>query len=203
MFVDYLTVMEANLAAGMFILALYIYYGLDGGDQKQWVPAFYAVGLIGTVSGFHHALFWPLPGVYNIAFGEPYLLFGVLFLFAGYALKNEMGLAPLAGYAVMAGLVAITVGARILDAGYTKSPEMTGFLYIIVGMGGVMAFPVIYLKANKGLRMLSVAVCLLAAVLWGFNSLGAYWGHMSTDGSFGKWKPIHMQYQIQMNAPKN
>jgi putative membrane protein len=40
MFIDYISLMLINMVAGLFILAYYVYSGLDGADQKRWIPGF-------------------------------------------------------------------------------------------------------------------------------------------------------------------
>ncbi len=70
MFIDYITLMLINLAAGLSLLSAYVYRGLDEPVQKRWVPGFGVVGAIALVTGLHMVFTWAVPGSYNIAFGE-------------------------------------------------------------------------------------------------------------------------------------
>ena len=70
MFVNYITLMLVNLAIGMFLVAHFLLRGLDTDEGRAWIPGFTAVGLVLTVTGLHMSLTWPVPGSYNIAFGE-------------------------------------------------------------------------------------------------------------------------------------
>lgn len=86
MFIDYLSLMLLNMAAGLVILAGYLYRGMESKYQKKWVPGFAITGFIALTNGYHMTWTWPLPGSYNSAFGEMSILFGVLFLGAALAL---------------------------------------------------------------------------------------------------------------------
>ncbi len=77
MFIDYLTLVLINLVAGLFIVAAYLFKGMDQEDQRPWATAFLGVGLISFITGLHISFTWPLPGAYNIAFGDTTTLFGV------------------------------------------------------------------------------------------------------------------------------
>lgn len=68
MFVDYVALMLINMTAGLVLLALFVYKGLDDKDQRRWVPGFAMVGLVALVTGLHMIWNWPLPGSFNISF---------------------------------------------------------------------------------------------------------------------------------------
>ena len=84
MFIDYLTLMLVNMTIGLVVLAWFLLRGIQREDNKAWAAPFAGVGLIASVTGFTMTLTWPLPpaklAVYNMAFGEMTVLFGVLFL---------------------------------------------------------------------------------------------------------------------------
>src|ERR687893_739907 len=89
MFIDYLTLMLLNLAAGLALLAAYVYFGLGSSNQTRWIPGFGVVGAIALVTGLHMTFTWPIIGSFNIAFGETTVLFGILFI--GTSLTLAMG----------------------------------------------------------------------------------------------------------------
>lgn len=37
MFIDYVSLMLINLAAGLALLAAYLYYGLGGSNKRRWI----------------------------------------------------------------------------------------------------------------------------------------------------------------------
>src|SRR4030042_2280397 len=140
MFIDYLTVMLINLVAGLLLLALHLVAFMER-NPKKLAPGFLLTGFIGAATGLHMTLTWPLPGSHNIAFREMSLLFGALFFFAGLALLREWDLLGLGIYAVLAGVAAVVVGARILNLGLTKQPLVTFLGFLLTGGGGILTPP--------------------------------------------------------------
>lgn len=186
MFVDYIALMLVNMAAGLFILAAYVYFGLDDPDQKRWVPAFAMPGLVALVSGLHMIFVWPLPGPFNSAFGETSVLLGVLFTGAALALAAGWNLLPTAVYAFFAGLAAIVIGVRVIGLNLTLRPDVTGMGFILSGLGGVFAAPMLFLRENRPLRIAGAVVLAMAAAIWAFTGYASLWGHMQ---SFAGWQP--------------
>lgn len=187
MFVDYLTLIMVNLIAGTALLAYFVWTGLK--PNKGLVAGFGMVGLLGTVLGLHLTLNWPLPGSYNIIFGESTVLFGVVFLGAALALAKEWDLYPVTLYAFFAGLYALIAGWQIMAQGLTKHPTMSGLGFILAGLGGLLSPFALKLKDNKTFRMIAVAVLVVVALLWAFTWYGSLTGHI---GSFSKWVPDAM-----------
>jgi putative membrane protein len=190
MFIDYLTLTMINMVAGTAILAYYIWRGMDQPDHRPFAAAFAGVGLLALVLGLQLSFTWPLPGSYNIGYGEATTLFGVVFLTTALALSQAWNLLPVALYAFFAGVDAIIVGARILSLGLTQEPLLSGVGFILAGLGGVFAAPFfLWFKDNKTFRLLAVIVLLATALLWAFTFYNALWGHLA---SFSKWVPPTM-----------
>lgn len=185
MFVDYLTLMIVNLAAGLVILAYYVFFHLDS-DNKKLAPGLLVSGAIGTATGLHMIFTWPMPGSYNIAMGEMTVLYGVLFLAAGIAILRGWDLLGLAIYAAFAGLAAVVLGIRFMNMGISKHPTLSGLGFILAGAGGLLAYPIYLLKGNKVVRFAAAGVLVAAAVIWAVTGYGAYWDHME---SFSQWAP--------------
>ena len=190
MFIDYLPLLLMNMAAGLFILACYVYKGMDGQDQRPWGPAFGMVGIIAVLNGLHMTWTWPLPGSYNVAFGEMSVLFGILFLAAAWALAKGWDLMPVAVYGFFAGSAAILIGIRIMSLGLTQAPRLTGIGFILSGMGGVFAVPILYLRAHRALRIMGAGVLIAAAIIWTSTGYMGYWMHLS---GLSKWLPELMR----------
>lgn len=190
MFIDYLTLIMINMVAGTALLAYYLWKGMDEQDQRPYAAIFSMLGLMAIVTGLHMAFTWPLPGSYNIAFGEATALFGVVFLATGIALSQGWSLVPTAIYAFFAGVDAILVGARIINLGLTKEPIMSAIGFILSGLGGVASAPFfMWFKNNRTVRMLGVLLLVVTAALWAFTFYGSLWGHLE---AFGKWVPATM-----------
>ena len=190
MFIDYITLMLINMVAGLFLLAYYVYQGLDDTHQKRWIPGFGMTGGIALATGLHMIWTWPIIGSFNIAFGETTVLFGILFIGAAVALAQGWDLLTIAIYAFFAGIAAIVVGLRIINLGLTRQPLLSGMGFILTGLGGVFAAPTLYLKTNRTWRLLGAAVLIVAALIWALTGYLAYWEHLD---SFQKWTPAPMR----------
>jgi len=199
MFIDYLTLLLTNLTAGLFLLAYYVLVGIDDNerDAKRWVAPFAMVGLVQFLWGLHLSLTWPLPGSFNIVFGEASVLFGILFLGAALALWNGWDLKIVAIYGVFAGLAAIVMGARLMSLGMTREPVVSGIGFILAGLGGIAAWPTLFMKENRPWRVLAAVVLVIAGLLWAQHAYMSYWGHMK---GWAKWTPTTIEYQKMMQS---
>ncbi len=186
MFIDYLSLLLVNMAAGFLILAVFLCKGLSSAQKKDWVPAFVIVGLVAFICGLHLIWIWPLPGSYNSAFGETSVLFGVLFLGAALALAKGYELYPLGIYSLFAGIAAVVIGARIINLGMTKEPLVSGAGFILSGLSGIGVLPALFLRNRKPVVLICAFFLIVAAILWACTGLFCYWGHME---SFAKWVP--------------
>ena len=190
MFIDYLTLIMINMVAGTVILAYYLWKGIDEQDQRPYAAAFGGVGLLAVILGLQLSLTWPLPGSYNIGFGETTTLFGVVFLATTLALSQGWDLIPISLYAFFAGVDAILVGLRIISLGLTQEPILSAIGFILAGLGGIFAAPFfIFFRNNKTFRALAIVVLLATAAIWAFTFYGSLWGHLA---SFAKWVPASM-----------
>jgi putative membrane protein len=190
MFIDYLTLIMINMVAGTVLLAYYLWKGLDEPDQRPYASAFAGVGFLALFLGLQLSLTWPLPGSYNIGFGETTTLFGVVFLTAALSLGMGWNLIPVSIFAFFAGVDALLVGVRILSLGMTQEPLLSAVGFILAGLGGVFAAPFfMFFRNNKAFRMLAILVLLATAAIWAVTFYGALWGHLA---SFAKWVPSTM-----------
>ncbi len=190
MFIDYLTLIMINLVAGTALLAYYIYFGIDAQDQRPYSAGFGMVGLLGLILGLALSFTWPLPGSYNVGYGEATTLFGAVFLGTGIALSQGWDLLPVAIYAFFAGIDAIIVGVRIISLGLTTEPLISGVGFIVAGLGGLASAPGLRLiKKNKILRLIGALVVLASAAIWAVTFYAALWAHLA---DFAKWVPPTM-----------
>lgn len=190
MFIDYLTLIMINMVAGTVVLAYYLWKGLDEKDQRPYAAAFGIVGALAVILGLQLSFTWPLPGSYNIGYGEATTLFGVVFLATAIALSQGWDLLPVSIYAFFAGADAVLVGVRILSLGLTKEPLISAVGFVLAGLGGVFS-PIFFkfFKDNKIVRYIAIAVLLVTAALWAVTYYGSLWGHLE---SFSKWVPATM-----------
>jgi len=186
MFVDYTGVMLVGLGAGFVVLAHYLYRNPERDERQAWAAAFFVSGLIGLVTSVPMILTWPLPSSYNIAFGEPALFLSVAYIGAAItlALKWEPLLPALFGF--FGGLIALVVGARIIDLGMTQAPLLSGLGYLSAGLGGCLTLPAINWRHIRWIALLAAILLGLAALVFLFTGYEAYWGHLA---QFAKWAP--------------
>ena len=190
MFIDYLTVVMINLVAGSALLAYYLWRGIDEADQRPYAAAFFGVGLLSLVTGLNLSFNWPLPGSYNVGYGDTTTLFGIVFLSTALALWNGWNLVPVAIYAFFAGIDAIIVGLRIFSLQLTKEPLISAVGFILSGLGGVASAPFfLWFRNNRTVRLVGVLLLVVTAAIWGVTFYGSLWGHLA---SFSKWVPATM-----------
>jgi putative membrane protein len=190
MFIDFLTLVMINLVAGTTLLAYYLWKGMDEKDQRPYAAAFFATGLLSLITGLQISFTWPLPGSYNVGYGDTATLFGVVFLATSIALWQGWDLIPVSIYAFFAGIDAIIVGFRIWSLQLTKEPLISAIGFVLAGLGGLSTFPFfMWFKENKTVRWIGIALLVVTAVLWAVTFYGSLWGHLE---SFGKWVPATM-----------
>lgn len=188
MFIDYLTIMLVNMAAGLAILALFVLKYLNG-DRKALAPGFLVSGFVATVTGFHEIFTWPIVSSYNIPFGEMSVLYGVLMLSGGIALFRGWELFSLGIYATFAGAASILLGIRLYTLKMTSEPLIALGGFALTGLMGVLSLPVYFLRQSKLVRILAVIALFGAAAIWTALAGLGYWAHLV---SFAKWAPSTM-----------
>jgi putative membrane protein len=186
-FIDYASLLLLNAMAGLFLLAYYVYAGLDDADQRKWAPGFLMSGAVLTVFGGIMTVTWPLPGPYGSAYGEMSVLLGIAFLGAGVAMANNWSLATVACYAFFAGWAAIVVGVEIIRLKLTRLPLLSGAGFVLSGFAGVMAAPTLaYMRTNRPFRTLAALIVTAAELIWAVTVYPEYGFHMKM---FAKWMP--------------
>jgi len=190
MFINYITLMLINMVAGLFILASFVYQDLAEIYPKRWIPGFGMTGAIALATGLHMIWTWPVPGSFNIAYGEMSVLFGTLFLGASLALAFGWDLITVAIYGFFAGLAAVVVGIRIINLDLTQRPLLSGIGFILTGISGICAAPALYWRTNRTIRVVGAIVLVSAALIWALTGYMAYWGHLE---NYTKWAPPTMK----------
>ncbi len=198
--IDFLA-MDLVLVAVSLVLVAWFFVRYIENDQQKVAPGFLAVGFLLGLSGLDIIFRWPLVGSYNIVFGEPMAMFGVLLFFTGLALLKGWDLHTIGIFSVFAGLVAIVLGIRMwygievtnkagekVLQGMTKEPALAGLSFILTGIGGMLSLPAYLLRKSMVVRVIIAIIFVVAAVLFAFTGYGSYWSHPQ---SFATSKP-HM-----------
>ncbi len=190
MFIDFLTLVMINLVAGTVLLAYYLWTGIDEEDQRAYAAAFFMVGIVSLVTGLQISFTWPLPGSYNVGYGDATTLFGVVFLATAIALFFGSNLIAVSIYAFFAAIDSIVVGLRVLSLGLTKEPLVSAIGFILAGLSGVGVFPfLMWFRQNRLVRLIGILLLLATALVWAITFYGSLWSHLS---DFAKWVPATM-----------
>ena len=197
-FVDPLAVMLIGLAMGTAIGAFYFFFAARG-DKEQIkalaIPAV-GIGIFNFISGFYMSFGWIMTGFaipYNMLFGDPLLLFGLLMIIAGVVIYKDMHLGMLP-------ILALVLGIYVLDAAYTiltvpnylshgalesGNDLITAMgLYLFDGIGAILA-PIAYLKpqansTNKYLYYLEWIILGIGTVFALVIGVTALNGHVAS-----------------------
>ena len=186
MFIDYVPLLLINMAAGLILLAGYVLKGIDSPERKNWACGFLISGLVALIFGTHMTITWPLPGSYNVAFGQTSVLLGVLFLGTGLSLANNWNLLSVATYGFFAAIAAVIMGIRIINLKMTQEPLISGIGFILTGLSGILILPVLKEKKLSGLKIIIAILLICAGLIWLRTCYTAYWHHLS---GFSNWKP--------------
>jgi len=182
-YIDFLTLMLVNMAGAFVVGAFYCFAGF-GKNNPSWAVPLLSAGIIATVCGFYIIFRYPLPGPFNIAYGELSVLLGVLLLGGSLALAKGWSLGPLALYAWFAGLSSVVVGAAFIYYGLASGPILAGAGFICTGLAGMSLGPAVWFKPFKFFRWPTGLFLLAAAVIWLMIGLGAYWMHLEKYKNF-------------------
>jgi putative membrane protein len=190
MFIDFLTLVMINLVAGTTLLAYYLWKGLDAEDQRPFAAAFGVTGLLSLILGLRLSFTWPLPGAYNVGYGDATTLFGVVFLATAISLAKGWDMLPVSIYGFFAGVDAVIVGLRIWSLQLGKEPLAAAVGFVLAGLGGVFSFPFLrWFRDNKLVRWIAILVLLATAAIWAVTFYASLWSHLA---SFSNWVPATM-----------
>lgn len=179
-FVDSLTVMLIGLAMGLALGAFYFFFKARE-DEKMLnaliVPAF-VVGLFDFMSGFLMSFAWPLPGAYNMLFGDPLLLFGLILVMTSVAYYKKMNLGLIPILSMLLGIYVLVGAYSIVDLKLESGNDLITAmgLYIFSGIGALLA-PIAYIKPTSGSKYLYYAEWIILGVATVFALIIGYGGY--------------------------
>ncbi|MGC8545803.1 MAG: DUF981 family protein [Athalassotoga sp.] len=176
MFIDYVTIQLIAAASGLLFAGIYTLKYRSGKSNSSWIYGFWMIGFILLVTGLDMIFTWPLPGSYNIIFGEPSVWFGALLISIGVAIKSNSDLLPLALLSSAGGLINIVISVDILIYSMTQSPIIAFGGFITSGLGALMA--PLGLK-SKSIRWIIFILLVLSAIAFAVTGYGAYYQHAS------------------------
>jgi len=187
--IDYLAVMLVAVGAGLALLALYLFFAPAPEHRPTWGFGFGATALILAATAIPMIVTWPLPGSYNVAYGEPALMFGALFTVAGLALVFRLELLGPAIWGFFAGVAAVVVGTNIIALHMSSEPTVAGLGFILAGAGGILTLPAVVVK-HRWVSLVASIVLAVGAIIFLYTGFLSYPGHMK---DFAKYVPAYMQ----------
>ncbi|MBN1369765.1 MAG: DUF981 domain-containing protein [Dehalococcoidaceae bacterium] len=193
MYIVFVTLMNANVAVALFLLAVFVYRGIFSESARNFVPAFTITGAVATATGLNMVFTAPMPGSWNIVMGESSVLIGVLLLGTAWSISKSYSFTPLGVYGAMAGIVVITMGLRVINLELGSNPMPTGLALIVAAVPGIFSLPAAFFaKSNPGLSRLcqwaAIILLVVAAGMLAYTAITGYWGHLD---SFKEFRPIY------------
>lgn len=141
----------------------YLKYRKDGpkGAQDTLRLAIFPLGFLGAIIvilGIWQETTWPFPAgtsLYNIAFTDTYLVFGLIALSVALSLAFKQKLQVSGFFGLLGGIMAIYYGAIIYSQGLTKSPLGSLAMYVSFGIAGLLTWPATfaYDTMNEGKKV--------------------------------------------------
>lgn len=190
MYVNHLTLSLLAITGVLLLGAWYVLRGeARAEERKAYAFAFGAGGVIMAVTGLSIALTWPIPGQFNIAFGEPLAYFGVLLALGSIALARGVDLRPLAALGALGGAGVVLVAIAIARHRLTLIPALAT---VVFGASGLAALLFPLRLRFKAARIVTGVLLVVAGVLFASITATAILHHLA-PGSFDGWKPPSMR----------
>ncbi|MCI4434601.1 MAG: DUF981 family protein [Thermoplasmata archaeon] len=184
-FIDPLAIMLIGLGMGLLLVALYVLFAalgkIDAAKDKLAMPAM-AIGFFDFISGFLMAFTWPLPGGYNMLFGDPLLMFGLLLFIGSFMFYKGKDPSLMTILSFLLGIyVILGAYAMVVDQLETGANFLPAFgLYLSSGIGALLS-PILIIKpvgASKVLYYIEFIILIVAAFVAFFIGYNALLHHL-------------------------
>ncbi len=143
------------------------------------------VGVYALVSGLWGAFTWPLPGGNNIVLIQPWAVFGVALLIMGIALWSGINPRYIAIPLAPLGIPIIVYSFVIWILRLTRTPEISGLMYFLIGLSALLA-PVV-LTRSRAMGWVAIALLVIAAAIALFIGINAAFGHTAGWRAWSPW----------------
>ncbi|MGC8597580.1 MAG: DUF981 family protein [Thermocladium sp.] len=189
-FIDYLTAMM-TLSMAINLEVMYMSYRLGSGAARDELKSIGLVmmmlGVPTTIFGLTMSITWPLPGSYNILFGDAFLYLGIVTLIGGlllYGVEPDKFKASSFPVAFLS-LITIIYGASIYTHGLTNSPVLAFAFYLFEGLSGIVTALLLY-RRTKSIAYTVIALLVIATIIMLIIDVGAIFQHPAL---FAKYSP--------------
>ena len=191
LFIDSLTVMLFSLGISALMLAIYVYrIALLKKNASALALPIIGFGVFNVASGFMMSFTWPLPGSYNMLFGDPLLMLGILMTIGGYMLLKGMDIKILSVIGFFLGIYVLVGSIGMVSYGLETGLDMllAMGLYIFAGLAGVFS-PIICMNSKGSGRYafyFLVFLLVMTALIALFIGYNGFYEHLH---AFGKYFP--------------
>ena len=191
LFIDPLTIMLFSLGISALMLAIYA-YRISAGKNNASALAIpiMGFGFFNAASSFLMSFTWPLPGSYNMLFGDPLLMLGILMVIGGYMLLKNIDIKILSVIGFFLGIYILVGSIGIVSYGLETGINLLAAmgLYIFAGLAGVFS-PIIYMNPKGPGRYafyFMVFLLVMTAFMALFIGYNGFYEHLQ---AFGKYLP--------------
>ncbi|MEM0106672.1 MAG: DUF981 family protein [Candidatus Micrarchaeaceae archaeon] len=177
-FIDSLTIMLLSLGMSTAILAIYFLMNALGrrDTNKLYIPML-VFGLFDAISGGIMSFTWPLPGAYNMLFGDPLLMLGLIMIAGSYMLMKEIKVGILSVAGIFLGLYLAVESAGIVNFKLESGNNLIGALglYVLSAVAGLIS-PIAILDARRNRKayffmFIILALITLVALFIGYSGI--------------------------------
>jgi putative membrane protein len=181
-FIDPLAVMLLSLGISAALISAFFFMAARGEDLKELVIPAFAFGFFDFISGFIMSELWPLPGAYNMLFGDPILILGLLLMAGSIMIYKQQSLRTLSIPGVMLGIYLFIESAAIINFKLESGDNLLAAmgLYIMSGVSAVYSVILFIKPENNRKYLYYIAFILLAltALIALFIGYEAIYGHL-------------------------
>ncbi|MGC8609056.1 MAG: DUF981 family protein [Thermoplasmata archaeon] len=190
-FIDPLAIMLISLAMSTLIGSLYFLFTAMNRTkdiQQLLIPAM-GIGFFDFVSGYFMSFTWPLPSSYNMLFGDPLMMLGLLLIISAAAIYKGYEIKFNSILFLFLGIYVLVASAGIVSYKLETGDDLISAmgLYIIDGIAALLA-PILFIEPKKGkyLYYLEFILLILGTLVALFIGYEAIYGHLL---DFIKWFP--------------
>jgi putative membrane protein len=150
-FIDSLSVTLLLLGFSSLTISLYFFLSARGKkDISALIVLAFIFGLFDSISGFIMSFTWPLPGAYNMLFGDPLLVLGLIMVAGAYMLYKKIDAKILSIFGFLLGVYLAVCAAGIvnfnLETGVNFLPAFG--LYVMSALSALFS-PLVYINAKN------------------------------------------------------
>ncbi len=178
-FIDSLAVMLLLTGLSALVLAFYVFLSLKGKkDLSVLVVPTFIFGIFDAVSGFVMSFTWPLPGAYNMLFGDPLLVLGLILIAGAFMIYKKMDVRILSIFAVFLGIYIAISAAAMYNFHLERGIDLISALgfYIAAALSAIFS-PLVYINAKSSGKyaywflFALLIVTAFAALFIGYNAI--------------------------------